>query len=300
MNKTGLLTLTALMLSSVAAAEECAALDENKEIEVLNYIKVRYSFPKEGRLDLVSSTFVQGTCYRRLLISSNSPRRVFSMYLSPDQRFLTPSLLDITIDPELERRTTAAETSRLLSRGHPPSTGTDERPVTIVEFSDFQCPYCKRFSEIFGSLPDSEKQKVRLVFRQFPLAMHKWARTAAELAVCASQQSNDAFWKASEFFFQRQSSLGQGTVFTSFIDFANRDGSISEDAIYRCVAGSAAQPTLDQDASIANMLGVTGTPTLFINGERVAGVKTVEELTSVIDEAIARSTAPKHASPPGR
>lgn len=93
---------------------------DRKEKDVLQYIKVRYSLPEGDQLSVTASAFIEGTCYRKLLVSSDSPRKVFSMYLSPDQRFLAPSLLDMTVDPDAEQSRIAARNKGLLSGGRSP------------------------------------------------------------------------------------------------------------------------------------------------------------------------------------
>jgi len=286
---------TALVFSvHVTSGQECPALAKDKEDGLLRYVKERYSFPPSAHVSLVTNTVFDGTCYRKLIISSDNPARTFPMYLSPDQRFLSPVLFDTAVDPAIERKVKIAETAGMLSQGDSPFRGERTRPVTIVEFSDFQCPYCRRFSQLFDSLPPSLKEKVRLEFRELPLEMHKWARTAAELAVCTSQQGNDPFWKANQFFFQNQTSLTADNVVERFFKFVEEDGHIDQAAIQSCVSGKGADPILARDSTLAAFLRVTGTPTLFINGQRSPGIRNTDELIAAInaeaDQQVSRET----------
>lgn len=128
--------------------------------------------------------------------------------------------------------------------------------------------------------------------------MHKWARTAAQVAVCSSQQGNDAFWKASNFFFHNQLLLKPDTVFSQFMEFIHQDGVVNEDSIRNCIASKGAEPLISRDAALASFLGVTVTPTLFINGGKAPGFRTAEELIAAIDAA-AETRGQEIASKPG-
>lgn len=121
----------ALSAAYLLWGEECAVLPEQKGTELLQYIKERYSFPATAHLTLMTNVLVTGTCYRKLVVGSDNPKRTFNMYLSPDLRFLSPVIMDTTVDPKLERRIKAAETARLLSRTDVPAIGDRDSPSRL-------------------------------------------------------------------------------------------------------------------------------------------------------------------------
>src|SRR5260370_17043007 len=117
-----------------------------------------------------------------------------TLYLSPDQTFLLPELLDVRIDPLEEERRKNGEVMASLVQGRLSSMGPADAKVTIVEFSDFQCPYCRQSAGMLKTfLATPEAKDVRFVFRHFPLTMHPWAKPAAEAAASATFQDQPVF-----------------------------------------------------------------------------------------------------------
>ena len=100
-----------------------------------------------------------------------------------------------------------------LVAGASPPLGAAGAPITIVKFSDFECPFCKRMTDVLEKevLP-KQGGRVNVVFRNFPLAMHPWAKGAAEIAECAELQQPEAFWGMQDFFFQNQQTLQLGNM----------------------------------------------------------------------------------------
>lgn len=115
-----------------------------------------------------------------------------TLYLSPDQRFLTTEMLDTSLDPVEEERRKSAALMTALSQNKASSKGPEHARVTIVEFSDFECPFCRRLADEMDQVLPTEKDEVRLVFHHMPLSIHAWARVAAEAAACAQFQSQGA------------------------------------------------------------------------------------------------------------
>ena len=300
---TKLITLTVISISILKSAE-CPAVDPSKEQAVAQYIQKRYSFPTNNDIKVVEDTILTDSCYRKLTVQSSMPNRKFTVYMAPDQRYITPVLMDLTIDPAAEARAKNAMAERLLTTfGDSPVMGSKEAPITIVEFSDFQCPFCSRFASIFNALPEKERQKVKLVFKQLPLSMHPWAATAARLSVCTAKQDNDAFWRVHDFFFHNQSSITLDNINQLFDDFVQRDGHVDTVQLKSCVASKSTDDLLTKDQVLADKVGVRGTPTLFANGKRMEGIKNVEQLITLVHqingEAAPTTLAPATTSATG-
>jgi protein-disulfide isomerase len=142
--------------------------------------------------------------------------------------------------------------------------GRPDAPVTVVEYGDYECPYCAAAAPVLRRLVDESDGLVRLVFRNFPLAdRHPYALTAALAAEAAGAQGQ--FWAMHDLLFERQDRLTD-VALTAYADRLGLDGSR--------VVGEAAQPFGDKvEADFATALdaGVSGTPTLFVNGRRYAG-----------------------------
>jgi protein-disulfide isomerase len=275
---------------------ECPSLDSVKEQVVAQYIQKRYSFPANNDIKVVENMIVPNSCYRKLKVQSSMPNRTFVVYLSPDQRFITPVLMDLIIDPIAEMRAKDAAAERLLTSEGSPVMGSQNAPITIVEFSDFQCPFCSRIAAIFDSLPELERRKVKIVFKQLPLPMHQWSATAARLTACTARQNNDAFWRAHDFIFSNQANITPENINQLFNEFVQKDSRIDATQLKNCVADKSTDDLLTRDQVLADKVGVRGTPTLFANGKRMESIKNVGQLITLIHQINGEAAPPVAAS----
>lgn len=143
--------------------------------------------------------------------------------------------------------------------------GSPGAPVTIVEFSDFQCPICKRASEGLREIRRRHPGEVSIVFRHFPLPMHDSAMGAARAAHCASEQG--AFEAYHDLLFSSQESIGR----RSWVEYAQSAGITDAKSFEGCATGAAAHATVERDLAAGRRIGVTGTPTFLINDLEVSG-----------------------------
>jgi protein-disulfide isomerase/autonomous glycyl radical cofactor GrcA len=161
-----------------------------------------------------------------------------------------------------------------------PARGPANAKVTIVEFSDFQCPYC---SQAFGTIEELMQQyagKVKLVFRQFPLPIHPQAEKAAEASLCAADQGK--FWEFHDLLFKNQRKL-------DLADLKAHAASAGLDAtkFAQCLDSGEKKKLVDQDLEAGQAAGVNGTPAFFINGVFLNGALPLEEFKKVIDPELA-------------
>lgn len=160
-----------------------------------------------------------------------------------------------------------------------PSTGPKDAKVTIVEFSDFECPFCARGRENVAKVMAKYDGKVRLVFRQFPLSFHAHAKKAGEAALCANAQ--DKFWAYHDALFAEQKKLSvedlKATAKTLGLD---------EAAFAKCLDTGAMEKTLAADMAAGTKAGVTGTPAFFINGVMLSGAQGPEAFEHIIDQEL--------------
>jgi protein-disulfide isomerase len=163
--------------------------------------------------------------------------------------------------------------------GHP-SRGPADAPVTIVAFSDFECPYCIKGSGNLEKVVASHPGKVRVVFRNMPLPMHAGAEPAAIAALAAHRQGK--FWEMHDALFATQ-----GKFAVDDLD-ALADEIGLDMARYRSdIADPAVAAALKRDVDEAKKLGVKGTPSFFVNGRLIVGARPADELTALVAEEIA-------------
>jgi protein-disulfide isomerase/copper chaperone CopZ len=156
--------------------------------------------------------------------------------------------------------------------------GNIDAPITIVEYSDFQCPYCSRFHDTMTQVMAEYPEDVRWVYKHFPIdSIHPFARKTAEASECAAEQGK--FWEFSDEVFANQQELSIAAL-SIFASSAGLD--VSEfDA---CVASSKYADKVEADSQEGIQFGVTGTPGSFINGEALGGAVPYENLKQIIEE----------------
>jgi len=174
----------------------------------------------------------------------------------------------------------AAPQNVLLDLGTHPSVGQKTAKLTVVEFSDFECPYCSRARETVDQMMQDYAGKVRLVFRQFPLVeMHKNAEKAAEASLCANEQGK--FWEYHDVLFKNQQKL-------EVAQLKQHAGEVGLDAAQftSCLDSGKHKKDVDQDMAAGQKLGVPGTPTVFVNGIMLSSASK-DEFKRVIDQELA-------------
>jgi protein-disulfide isomerase len=174
--------------------------------------------------------------------------------------------------------------------GSGPSVGDEQAPVTIVEFSDYQCPYCKRAEGVVSEVRRRYPDHVRFEFRHFPLEqIHPRARAAAEAAICAETQ--DRFWAFHGLVFaEGETDLSDERL----LEYAGSAG-LDLDAFSACVAERSGKGRVDRDLDAGKEAGVNGTPTFFVNGLRVVGGGSADDFAKIIDKELERLRASEGA-----
>jgi protein-disulfide isomerase len=164
--------------------------------------------------------------------------------------------------------------------GNGPTVGPKTAPVTIVEFSDFQCPFCSRVVPTVKQIEEKYKGKVRLTFRNYPLPFHDKAQLAAEAAMAANEQGK--FWEMHDKLFGNQQALDR----PSLEKYAQEIG-LNVDKFKADLDSGKLKGAVNGDVTYANSLGGgMGTPTFFINGRKVAGAMPFDSFASIIDEEL--------------
>jgi protein-disulfide isomerase len=159
--------------------------------------------------------------------------------------------------------------------------GPEDAPITIVEFSDYQCPYCRRWhEEVYQPLLNEYPGQIRLVYRHLPLtSIHPEAFSAAEAAMCAGEQN--AYWQYHDKLFSSET-LGNNT----YVQYA-QDLGLNTSTFETCISEHKYSEAIQADSDFAVNLGVRSTPTFFINGLAVVGAQPLDIFKQVIDKELA-------------
>lgn len=163
-----------------------------------------------------------------------------------------------------------------------PSIGDAKAPVTIITFEDFECPFCRRFSQ--QTLPSIMEQyvksgKVRIVWKDFPLSIHSHARQAHEAARCAWEQNK--FWDYHDLLFNNQ-----GSLTTDDLNKYAKSLGLNENQFSSCFNSSKYTSIINQKIDEGTSVGVSGTPSFLINGRLVVGAQPFQAFADVINQAL--------------
>jgi protein-disulfide isomerase len=167
------------------------------------------------------------------------------------------------------------------------SRGETGAKVTIVEFSEYQCPFCKRYIEAaYAQIWEEYEGKIRYVFRDYPLPFHQHAQKASEAARCAADQ--DGFWEYHDLLFENQSVWSSKTeIDQDLVAFAT-ELSLNKSQFESCLTSGEHAQTVKDDLALGQELGVSGTPTFFINGRMLVGAQPFEAFKEIIDEELGK------------
>ena len=162
------------------------------------------------------------------------------------------------------------------------SVGPEDAVITIVEFSDFQCPYCQKWhDQVYESLMAAYPGKIRLVYRNFPLTqIHPQAMTAAEASLCAGEQ--DVYWQYHQKLFENSAALNDDIYASLAADLG-----LDITAFETCMTGHKYQSEIEADMQFSIDLGIQSTPTFFINGIPFVGAQPLSNFQQLIDNELA-------------
>jgi len=236
-----------------------------KNIEA--YLRHLYAFGTDVRVVVgpLKETPVEGLLETNVDVTIADSKEAATFYVSKDGTFLfRGELSDLTKDPLAENRAR-------MQLQDAPALGDPKAPVTLVEYSDFECPVCRSLHDILRGLLPNYAGKLRVVFKDFPIEqIHPWARTAALAGRCAYEQEPKTFWKLYDLIYDNQEVISPENAWTKVTDYAGQSG-LDANIFKTCLASPEAAAAVDGSKANGRKLEVSSTPTLFINGRRMAG-----------------------------
>jgi predicted DsbA family dithiol-disulfide isomerase len=167
--------------------------------------------------------------------------------------------------------------------GDTPVMGPSDARVTIIEFADFQCPYCRASEPTLSQLREQYKGKIRYSYRDFPLPMHPYAEKAAEASRCAGEQGQ--FWPYHDRLFTGAESLTDAHLRSTAAELKLDSGKFD-----KCLDSGKEQAAVAKDFDQGKSLGITGTPSFFINGYYISGAVSYDQMRELVDQQLAQRT----------
>ena len=283
-----------------------------RRIEVV--LRQKANLPPESTVNVLGRSPSEFPGFDTVMVTvENSGRtsRPIVFLLSKDTKTLAQiTKFDISADPK----------TLVSGAGRPARGGSESAPVQIVGFDDLECPYCARMhAELFPALTERYGDKVRIVYKDFPLDQHPWAMRAAVDANCLGAQSGPGYWSEVDYIHAHASDMGgdpkdpkaEKTLARANeqLDTITRDqGQAHKVDMAQLNACVSKQDLTAVNASktLGGALGIDSTPTLFINGDKIDGAVSLEFLYGIIDQALRVAgvqppppyTAPKPAAAP--
>ncbi|AKU95786.1 Periplasmic thiol:disulfide interchange protein DsbA [Labilithrix luteola] len=211
-------------------------------------------------------------------IASGTPKDKIYVEMSKENFKAAPAKAEKEDDDEKEDTKTVWR----VPVGNSPFQGKADAPVTIIEFSDFQCPYCKRVEPSLDKIKETYGDKVRIVWKHEPLPFHPRAKPAAALSIEARVQKGDkGFWEAHKRLFDSQPKLEDADL-----EKIAADMGLNVDKVKSAIKDEKYKKEIDADAELGEDVQASGTPHFFINGRRLVGAQPFEKFKTIIDEEV--------------
>ena len=259
-----------------------AASDEAISRRVIDYFQKTVTTPGLAfKVTKIEDSEVPGWRKGNLEVSLGQQTQNVAFYVNRDGRYLfRGDAIDLTTDP-------LRQVMNKISLDNQPERGPRDAKVTVVEYSDFQCPFCARvYTTLDNEVLKDYGDKVRFVFKNFPLtSIHPWAEDGAVASECAFQQGNDKFWTMYNGLFSKQSEITKDNLREKASDIA-KEGGLDVAKFQDCLDGKKAMDAVKADESEATALGVNSTPTFFINGRRLSGAQNPQDFKQMIDQEL--------------
>jgi protein-disulfide isomerase len=272
------------------------ALSAETSHRIRTEIRARYNVPAQIEIALGAPQPSTVNGYDKIVVTftGGSHSSTHDFLISKDRKTLAHlETFDITQDLM----------SRIDVKGRPVRGNTGSK-VTIVNFDDFQCPFCSRMhATLFPNLLKTYGDRIKIVYKDYPLVeIHPWAMHAAIDGNCLADQNNEAYWNYADYVHANQKQIAgsnRGEALLNLDKVAREEGAKQNVDPQKLDACMKKQDESGVRASMAegDKLGVDSTPTLFINGERLAGAVPEEEMRKILDRALAEAGAPPVPAP---
>lgn len=167
-----------------------------------------------------------------------------------------------------------------------PMLGPENAPITIVEYSDFQCPYCAKAEKTVKQIIRNYPGKVKVVYKQYPLDFHKDAFRASEASLCANEQSSELFWKLHDYMLDNPRNLNENNLIQQAANLGAKESQFAQ-----CLASKKYANKVKREIREGQAIGVQSTPMFFVNGITVKGAQPYSVFKELIDEELRRESS---------
>ncbi len=282
--------------SQASTAVSPADLDRTVALakEKVGTLRFNLSVSRETKIEVLGAkpSRLPGLVDLRLRVTRDDRSAFRHVLVTPDLRYV---MLGMVLRlGEIPRMRVDVDNLELKDA---PVRGDVNAPVTIVEYSDFQCPYCRASQEAISQLLQEYEGKVKLVYRHYPLSIHPWAGDAAILSECARVQKPALFWKLHDYYYGSTQRLSRENILAKTQEQIAGDG-IDKDRFNKCYLEQETAPVIKQGLNEGRSLGIRGTPSFVVNDVFISGRQPYEVLSAIVLEELGHDWA-KDPSPKG-
>jgi len=287
-------SILVLVLVCLGCSAQSAPSDLVRKIE--RQVRATYNIPASVKITVGPPRPSDFANYDAVTIrmEGDDKKQTYDFLLSKDGKtLLRMTKLDLTNDPYVE-------IMKKINLSGRPTRGNKDAKVVVVNFDDFQCPFCSRMHQtLFPELLKEYGDRVEFVYKDYPLSeIHPWATHAAVDANCLAAQNNDAYWDFADHIHANQhevnSEKGSGAQFAALDRLTLEQGqkhNLDQTKLQACIKAQ------NEDAIKASMreaegMGVSATPTLFVNGQEMDGAVPVSEVRAALDQALQQAGVP--------
>ncbi len=275
LKRAALQDLIFIKLQEEKAKSENITLEEYYEKNVLNVVPE----PTEEEIN----NFYQQNKGRMGNLSEEEAKKQIANYFKSQKIQEADEKLKEKLLKEAKIETYLKPPKMDLAKGNEPTKGAKDAPIVIVEFTDFQCPFCSRVQSTLEKIFNDYPGKVQLIFKDLPLDFHKQAKDAHIAAQCANEQGK--FWEYHDILFKNQTQL-----FPDKLKEYAKQLELDMDKFNQCYDERKYEKYVNESIEQAQNLGISGTPTFFVNGRIIRGAQPFDQFKQIIDEELSFAT----------
>jgi protein-disulfide isomerase len=292
-------SILVLVLVCLGCSAQSAPSDLVQKIE--RQVRATYSIPASVKINVGPLRPSDFANYDAITITMDGgeKKQTYEFLLSKDGKTLARmTTLDLTKDPYVENM-------KKINLSGRPTRGNKDAKVVLVNFDDFQCPYCSRMHQtLFPELLKEYGDRVKFVYKDYPLMeIHPWATHAAVNANCLAAQNNDAYWDFADHIHANQREVNseksreaQFVVLDRLTTEQGQKHNLDQTKLESCVKAQN-EDTIKASKVEAEGVGVTATPTLFVNGQEMDGAISISEMRATFDRALEQAGVPAAVPP---
>jgi protein-disulfide isomerase len=289
--RSALCALSIFLLASAATAQQTKSADRSHATPKLDkqavekYLRYAEGYASQVQIavDDPKPSPIPGFEELQVHLKAGANEAVRIYYITQDgQQIASGALYDL-------RKSPFATNLPKLKEDGAPATGPEKAAVKVYVFSDFECPYCREEAKILTeTVEKAHPNDLRIIFKDYPLtAIHQWAKPAAIAGRCIARQNSAAFWPFHDYMYEHQQEIAANNLRDKVLEFA-KGQSLDVLQLSSCMDSGATAADVDKTIAEGHDLGISQTPTMFVNGRPVSGALPAQQWDTLIDLELQR------------